>query len=86
MRRLKANAPHDIAISGPELAAQAIRAGLVDEIQPIIFPVTVGGGKRFFPAGVGLDLKLLEERRFASGVVVLRYALRGESGAQRNNP
>ena len=61
----------------PELAAQAIRAGLVDEFQMIVCPVVGGGGKRFFPDGVRLDLELLEERRSVSGVVILRYGVRG---------
>jgi dihydrofolate reductase len=76
VRRLKAGAQHDITVDGPELAAQALRAGLVDEIQMIVCPVVVGGGKRFFPQGVRLGLELLEERRFGNGVVVLRYAVR----------
>jgi len=80
VRRLKADAEHDISIDGPELAAQAIRAGLVDEFQMIVCPVVVGGGKRFFPDGVRLDLELLEERRFVSGVVILRYDVRGAAG------
>jgi len=77
VRQLKANAEHDITVDGPELAAQALRAGLVDEIQMYVFPVIVGGGKRFFPDGVRLDLELIDEHRFGNGVVVLRYAVRG---------
>ena len=77
VRRLKANAEHGITVDGPELAAQAIRAGLVDEFQMIVFPVVVDSGKRFFPDGVRLDLQLVEERRFRNSVVVLRYAVRG---------
>jgi dihydrofolate reductase len=77
VRRLKAGTEYDITVDGPELAAQAIRAGLVDEFQMIVCPVVVGGGKRFFPGGVRLNLELIEERRFGSGVVVLRYAVRG---------
>jgi dihydrofolate reductase len=76
VRRLKADSGHDIAVTGPELAAQAIGNGLVDEFQLIICPVLVGGGKRFFPDGVRLQLELLEERRFDSGVVVLKYAVK----------
>lgn len=76
IRQLKANAAKDLTIDGPELAAQALMAGLVDEIQPIFFPVVLGGGKPFYPEGVRLDLDLIEQRQFASGVVVLRYALR----------
>jgi dihydrofolate reductase len=80
VRRLKADAKHDITVDGPELAAQAIRAGLVDEFQMIVCPAIGGGGKRFFPDGVRLDLELLEERRFGSGVVILRYGVRGAAG------
>lgn len=76
IRRLKANADHDISVDGPELAAQAVRNGLVDEFHLIFCPVIVGGGKPFFPQGVRLDLELIEERHFGNGVVVLRYAVR----------
>src|SRR5262249_60130254 len=76
VRQLKADASHDITVNGPELAAEALRVGLVDELQMIVFPAVVGGGKRFFPDGVRLDLELLEERRLRKGVVVLRYATR----------
>lgn len=73
VRLLKATSQHDIAMAGPELAAHALKAGLVDELQLIVCPIIVGGGKRFFPEGVRLNLQLLDERRFGSGVVVLRY-------------
>lgn len=76
VRRFKVNSEHDITIDGPELAAQAIRAGLVDEFQMIICPVVVGGGKHFFPNGVRLNLELVEERRFGNGVVIMRYVVR----------
>lgn len=76
VRRLKASTDHDIAVAGPELAAQALRAGLVDELLLIVCPVVVGGGARFFPDGVRLDLALVEERRFTNGVVVLQYTIR----------
>ena len=77
IRRLKAESEHDMSIDGPELAGQALKVGLVDEIQMIAFPVIVGGGKRFFPESVRLDLELLEERRFGKGALSLRYAVRG---------
>jgi dihydrofolate reductase len=77
VRRLKADADHDITVSGPELAAHAIRAGLVDEFQMIVCPVLVGSGKRFFPDGVRLNLELIDERRFRDGVVFLRYTVGG---------
>jgi dihydrofolate reductase len=74
------DAEHDISVDGPELAAQAIRPGLVDEFQMIVCPAVGGGGKRFFPDGVRLDLELLEERRFGNGVLILRYGVRRKSG------
>ena len=77
VRRLKADSERDITVNGPELAAHALRSGLVDELQMIVCPVVVGGGKRFFPEGVRTDLKLVEERAFGKGVVALRYAVRG---------
>ncbi len=74
VRQLKAAADRDLAVGGAELAAQAIEAGLVDEYQLFLVSVVVGGGKRFLPnAGVRLELKLLDERRFRNGTVYLRY-------------
>jgi dihydrofolate reductase len=73
VRELKATSKRDLLIGGPELAAEAIRAGLVDEYHLVLAPVVVGGGKRALPDGVRVDLELLDERRFASGFVYLRY-------------
>ena len=77
VRRLKADSPRDIAIAGPDLAAHAIRAGLIDEFQMFVCPVVVGGGKRFYPDGARVDLRLIDERRFPSGVKWLSYAVLG---------
>jgi dihydrofolate reductase len=63
----------DISVGGPELAAQAFAAGLVDEIQLFVVPVVVGGGKQALPDGIRLELELLDERFFGSGTVYLRY-------------
>lgn len=76
IRRLKADATQSISIAGPGLGTHAIRAGLVDEYQFYIAPVIVGGGKPAMPADVRVDLVLVEERRFESGMVYLRYAAR----------
>jgi dihydrofolate reductase len=77
VRGLKADVRHATTADGPELAAHALRAGLVDELQMIVCPVVVGAGKRFFPDRVRLKLELVNERRFRHGVVVLRYTVRG---------
>lgn len=66
----------DLTVDGPGLAAAALEAGLVDEIGPIVVPVVVGGGTRFLPDGVRLDLELVGQRRFDSGAVHLRYRTR----------
>jgi riboflavin biosynthesis pyrimidine reductase len=61
---------------GPRAAAEAIRAGLVNEYQLFLAPVLVGGGKRALPDGVRFDLELLDEWRFASRFIYLRYGKR----------
>jgi dihydrofolate reductase len=76
VRAMKEAANADLGVGGAELAAHAFRAGLVDEIRLLLNPVVVGGGKRALPDGVRLDLDLLDERRFASGVVYVRHATR----------
>jgi dihydrofolate reductase len=73
VRKLKDESERDLAIAGPELAAHAFRAGLIDELQLFLAPVVVGDGKRALPAELRLELELLDERRFASGFVHLRY-------------
>jgi dihydrofolate reductase len=76
VRRLKASADHDLTVGGPHLAAEAFKAGLVDEIQLFLAPIIVGGGNQALPDHVRLPLELLDERRFGSGVVYLRYRTR----------
>jgi dihydrofolate reductase len=74
--RLKDDASRDLTVGGPHLAAQAIAAGLVDEFHLFVTPVIVGGGIRSMPDDVHVALELIDERRFASGVVYLRYVTR----------
>jgi dihydrofolate reductase len=73
VRELKSAADRDISVGGPELAAQAIRAGLVDECHLLLSPIVVGGGNRALRDGVRAGLELLDERRFGNGVVHLHY-------------
>lgn len=73
VRGLKESSSADVTIGGAELAGQALADGLVDECQLLLGPILVGGGKRALPAGVHARLELLNERRFASGVVHLHY-------------
>jgi dihydrofolate reductase len=73
IRQLKSAAAHDMTVGGAGLAGQAIKAGLVDELQLFLVPVVVGGGKQALPSDVRSDLELLDTQRFASGAVYLRY-------------
>jgi dihydrofolate reductase len=74
--QLKESSAHDITVGGAELASEAIAAGLVDECHLFLGPVIVGGGKRALPDDVRIQLELLDERRFRSGVVHLHYGVR----------
>jgi len=76
VRRMKASAERDLSVGGPDLAGQAIKAGLVDELHLFITPIIVGGGNAWLPDGVRVKLELLDERRFGGGVVYLRYGTR----------
>jgi dihydrofolate reductase len=73
VRQMKARAGRDIIVGGPDLAAQAIKAGLVDEWHLFVTPIVVGGGNQSLPNNVRLKLDLLDERRFGNGMVYLRY-------------
>lgn len=73
IRRLKVTTSNDLTVGGADLARQAIKAELVDELQLFVVPVVVGGGKAWLPKNLHLNLELLDARHFASGVVFLRY-------------
>lgn len=78
VRLLKESSSADISVGGAALAATAIAAGLVDELCLLLMPTVVGGGKPALPSRLRLDLRLLDERRFAGGAVHLRYAVGGK--------
>jgi riboflavin biosynthesis pyrimidine reductase len=72
VRQLKESSARDVSIGRPTLAAQAFRAGLVDECHLFVVPVIVGGGKRGLPSDAFMMLELVEERRLGN-VVCLGY-------------
>jgi dihydrofolate reductase len=76
LRRMKGALEHDLSVGGPELAAQAFKAGLVDECHLFLAPIVVGGGKRSLPDHVRLELDLLGEHRFGNRMVHLHYRTR----------
>ena len=73
VREMKETVDRDLSVGGPDLAAQAIRAGLVDEIHLFLAPIVVGGGTQALPNDVRVKLELIAERRFAGGMVHLHY-------------
>jgi riboflavin biosynthesis pyrimidine reductase len=73
---MKASVATDLSVGGPHLAAHAFRAGLVDECHLFLAPIIVGGGKQSLPDDVRLELDLVAERRFGSGMVHLHYRVR----------
>ena len=75
VRRMKAAAGSSISVGGPDLAAQALKAGLIDECHLFVAPIVVGGGTQAMPNNVCLALELLDERRFSNGVVHLHYRI-----------
>jgi dihydrofolate reductase len=83
VRRLKSEAQRDLGIGGSALAAQALAAGLVDELQLLLVPVVVGGGKPALPTEGLLRLDLLEQRRFGNGTVFMRYRVAAAAVEQR---
>jgi dihydrofolate reductase len=80
VRQMKAAADRDLTVGGPNLAAHAFRAGLVDECHLWVAPIVVGGGNQALPDKVRVPLELLDERRFGNGVVYLRYHTRVNDG------
>ncbi|HET7573887.1 MAG TPA: dihydrofolate reductase family protein [Solirubrobacterales bacterium] len=76
VRAMTEAAERDLSVGGPELAAQALAAGLVDECHLILYPVVVGGGTAALPDGLRFGLELREQRSFGNGAVYLRYAVR----------
>jgi dihydrofolate reductase len=75
IQEMKAAAAAPLSVSGPDLAASAFAAGLVDELELLLVPVLVGEGPRALPDGSGARLRLLEQRSFPAGWVSLRYAV-----------
>jgi dihydrofolate reductase len=73
VRQMKARVARDITVGGPDLAGQAIKAGLVDEYHLFVTPILVGGGNPALPDDVRVTLELIDERRFRGGVVHLHY-------------
>ena len=73
---MKAASERDLSVGGPELAAVALRADLVDEIGLFLNPIAVGGGTQALPDDLRVPLELIDELRFDNGVVYVSYRTR----------
>jgi dihydrofolate reductase len=73
VRRMKMSAERDMSVGGPHLAAQAIKARLVDEYHLFLTPIVVGGGTPSLPDHARVELDMQGERRFGNGFVYLNY-------------
>jgi dihydrofolate reductase len=72
--RLKRETDGDVGVGGANFASTCIELGLVDEYRPFVYPVALGGGIPFFPPlAERIEMRLIETREFATGVVYLRY-------------
>lgn len=74
IQRLVAESNKDFDIGGPHLAAEAIKAGIVDEYYQIIAPIIVGGGTHWLPEEAQHKLKLVDVRKFENGFALLHYS------------
>jgi dihydrofolate reductase len=76
VRDLKAQPGKNILIDGSSVLIHTLaRHGLIDEYMLLVYPLVLGSGKKVFPDGLPLNLKLIESRTFPSGVVLARYAV-----------
>lgn len=73
IQKVVAASDKDFDIGGPHLAAQAIKAGIVDEYHRIITPVIIGAGNFWLPTDVKSKLKFVGLREFKNGFVHLQY-------------
>ena len=63
-----------------QLVHALIEAGLVDELHLLVYPITLGSGKRVLPNGVHATFELKTATPYPTGVVGLHYALRRDAG------
>ena len=75
VRALKAEPGGSILTDGSSQLVHALLAhDLVDELHLLLYPLTLGSGKRVFPNGVHTAFTLLSATPYPSGVVGLHYA------------
>jgi dihydrofolate reductase len=73
IQKLVVGSDKDFSVGGPHLAAEAIRAGIVDEYHQIIAPIMIGSGNYWLPKDIKVKLALTNVRKFENGFVHLQY-------------
>lgn len=74
VRRLKEQSGQNIVLDGSSVLAHTlIDNDLVDEYMLHVYPLVLGNGKRLFPEGKRVNLKLVESTALPTGVVFQRY-------------
>ena len=74
IRAMKQQPGKNILLDGSSVLAHTlIESGLVDELMLHIYPISLGSGKKLYPDGKRLDLKLVESSPLPTGVVYARY-------------
>jgi dihydrofolate reductase len=74
VRRLKEQPGKTIYVDGSSVLVHTLAENdLVDEYSLLVYPLVLGSGKKVFPDGKRLNLRLIESRPFPSGVALMRY-------------
>jgi dihydrofolate reductase len=74
VRKLKAQEGKNILLDGSSVLAHTlIENDLVDEYALHVYPLVLDSGKRLFPDGMRVNLKLVEATPMPTGVVFMRY-------------
>lgn len=80
VRELKASGDGNIVIYGSASVCHALfRAGLIDQVALMIYPIVLGRGIKLFPDGVKVELEPIENRPLGGGIGLLRYRVTGSS-------
>jgi dihydrofolate reductase len=78
VRALKAQPGKNILTDGSsQLVHALIEHDLVDELHLLVYPITLGTGKRVLPQGVNKKFKLKSAKPYPTGVVGLHYIRQG---------
>ena len=74
VRKIKAAPGKNIYVDGSSVLVHTLaQHNLVDEYSLLVYPLVLGSGKRLFPNGLRVNLKLIDTKTFPTGVTLMRY-------------